>query len=142
MVTPPRILKTYDIDGVIYLNGAVGLRPTEHDYIVTGRSFVEKDSTERWLAENDIKYKKIYFNQTPYEEKTRASSGEHKARIIAMLLTIYYNDIDFLVHYEDDPEQINVINGLLKLTDISKDIIKVVHVNTNGMIELENVDHR
>ena len=103
------MIRTYDIDGVLCMNGWLGMRPaSEFDVSITGRSFEEEEETLAFLEFHGIK-NRVYFNEIPYEEKTRVKSGHHKANVINKLLRSGH---DIAVHYEDDPEQIGIIREL------------------------------
>jgi hypothetical protein len=122
-------VKTYDIDGVINLDEfGVGIRPSsERDIIITGRSYQEAESTLRFLHTNNIK-NQVFFNPVLFDEKTRESSGWHKARTINMLKDLGSN---IVIHFEDDPVQADIIENNTTVT--------VIRVNHNNLIELENV---
>lgn len=87
-------VNSYDIDGVI----TIGLTPRPEDIIITGRSYEEAPETLKYLYERGI-YNQVFFNPKRFEEKTRESSGKHKANI----LKVMYPEID--KHFEDDPIQ-------------------------------------
>lgn len=89
----------FDIDGVIHVGGGrVGIRPGPMDVIITGRSFEEKEETEKFLRNNGIN-NKVFYNDIPYDKKTRESSGIHKAKTLNMLLD---KGIKIEYFYEDD----------------------------------------
>lgn len=122
-------VNTFDIDGVILFDepGINGVMPNPNDIIITGRSIDEADETLEELGKRGI-FNKVYFNPIPYEQKTRKSSGEHKARVIRELIE---GGIEHGVHFEDDPVQIaEIVNGVKG--------VRVVHVNSAGLTELEN----
>ena len=73
----------------------------------------------------------VYFNPLQYWAKTRKSSGEHKAKIINQLKEEGYK---ILFHVEDDPVQIEEINQRCDVT--------VIHFNSQGIVELENVKRK
>ena len=126
-----RVLRSFDLDGVIFLDGFICLTPTSYeDIIVTGRSYEEAPDTIAWLRDNGIT-NQVFFNPTKFNDKTRVDSGKHKARILTEFLKKGY---DRIIHFDDDIHQINVIKSICP-----KEII-VVQVNTNGLIELENVE--
>lgn len=111
-------MNTFDIDGVIYINrDLVGVYPGPNDIIITGRSFEERDKTIKMLRDRGI-YNEVYFNPLPYIEKTRKTSGIHKAKIISKLKSEGY---DVKIHFEDDEIQIEEIEKLVPW-------IKIVHV--------------
>lgn len=119
-------INSFDIDGVIYLGPVFGgLYPGPNDVIITGRSFEEAPETLRMLESKGIT-NKVYFNPLPFDEKTRHSSGVHKARVINELGNI-------ALHFEDDPIQMEAI------IDNTKGV-QVVHIN-HDLVEKENVRH-
>jgi hypothetical protein len=94
-------VNSFDIDGVIYMGpGRTGVWPGPNDIIVTGRSFEEEAETLAMLQSRGIN-NKVHFNPLTYEEKTRESSGQHKANVI--------NKLGIDIHFEDDPIQADVI---------------------------------
>lgn len=131
-------INSYDIDGVIKMSqesDVKGLKPEENDVIITGRSFEEASSTLRYLHRNEI-YNQVFFNPKSFTEKTRESSGIHKGN---MLVALYNDGMEITFHFEDDLIQIEKINEILKENNISS--IFVIHVNSNGLVELENKRH-
>lgn len=121
---------SYDIDGVIY-NGPnrPSLRPgTDYDVIITGRSIDEINETYDFLMSKRIT-NVVFFNQIPFNEKTRDTSGHHKAKTINL-----YNQTSSLcrivIHYEDDPVQAEIIQKLCP--DVT-----VILLN-NPLVELSN----
>tara|TARA_R110002012_G_C11514684_1_gene598815 strand:+ start:24 stop:410 length:387 start_codon:yes stop_codon:yes gene_type:complete len=98
-------MRTFDIDGVICMGDWVGVRPSPCDVIITGRSFEEADETDDFLQSHNIT-NRVYYNPVKFEDKTRASSGEHKARIIKQLQERGEN---VRCHFEDDEVQAQVI---------------------------------
>lgn len=120
--------KAYDIDGVINLDElGVGIRPnSREDFIITGRSFEEEKETLKFLHDNGI-MNKVFFNQLPYEQKTRASSGVHKGMTLNMLRD---NGHIIEVFYEDDEIQIEQIKKLCPW-------ISIIHVQSD-LVEKEN----
>ena len=125
-------IRTFDLDGVINLDEmGVGLRPTsDRDIIITGRSYEESEETFKFLDKNEIN-NMVYFNPLPFSAKTRKSSGEHKAKILNQLKKEGY---EILFHVEDDPLQIKEINQRCDVT--------VIHFNSQGIVELENVKRK
>jgi hypothetical protein len=122
-------MNTFDIDGVIYMGkDHDGVYPGPNDLIITGRSIEEKPETIRMLQQKGIN-NKVYFNPLPFKQKTRESSGHHKADIISALITLGC-PID--IHFEDDPIQADIIK---KVTSIH-----VVLLNHN-LTEKENMRH-
>lgn len=102
----PRKLNTFDFDGVIYLNPDItGVHPGPHDLIVTGRSFEEGEKVKGRLAARGIT-NLVFLNPLPWAERSRETSGAHKARVLRLLL-----EAGFAVgaHFEDDEVQAEVI---------------------------------
>ena len=123
-------IRTFDIDGVCFINSTIGgLRPDPDDVIITGRSFEEREETEAMLARRGIT-NKVMFNDLPYDEKTRESSGYHKSECIKALFSAGYT---VTAHFEDDEIQAAVIRQECK--DVP--VIMVVH----DLTEKENVRH-
>lgn len=123
-------INTYDIDGVIYLGPTLrGVYPGEGDHIVTGRSVDESEYTLEMLQDRGI-FNVVHFNPLPFDQKTRESSGIHKARTIQKLIRQGY---EHGVHFEDDPVQIEAMKKILP------DIV-IVHVASN-LVDLENKWH-
>lgn len=114
-------MNSFDIDGVI----TVGIYPGPDDIIITGRSYEETYETIRMLHDKGI-HNEVYFNPLRFEDKTRTTSGVHKARIILGLKP--------RIHFEDDPVQWEIIERLCPETNV----VRVVHELT----EKENVRHR
>lgn len=124
------IINTFDLDGVIFFeNGLNGVMPNPNDVIVTGRSIEEAKDTLLYLKDRDI-HNQVFFNPIKFDEKSRESSGEHKARTIQMLIN---SGFKHGIHFEDDPVQIEVISKALPN-------IRIVKVLSN-LVELENVRH-
>jgi hypothetical protein len=121
-------INTFDIDGVINLGEYTGLRPAHYDVIITGRALEEANYTLHWLKLHDI-HNRVFFNNIPFDEKTREKSGYHKARTINELLDIGY---DIGLHFEDDEIQAAIIE---KETPIK--VVRIVH----DLVEKENVWH-
>jgi hypothetical protein len=122
-------LNSYDIDGVILMDkGYCGVYPGPTDIIITGRSFEEENETIRSLEEREI-FNTIYFNQVPFSKKTRASSGEHKARVINMLKDLH--EVNIEIHFEDDPIQADIIESNCPHVKV----VRLVH----DLVERENV---
>lgn len=82
----------------------MGVRPGPDDIIITGRSFEERKETETMLFDAGI-FNRVYYNPLRYVDKTRESSGLHKADILNKFK-------DIVIHFEDDPIQIKVIKKL------------------------------
>ena len=98
-------MKTFDIDGVICMGNWVGVRPGPGDVIITGRSYEESDETDDFLQAHHIT-NQVFYNPVKFEDKTRASSGEHKARVINQLMA---HGHVVQCHFEDDEVQAQVI---------------------------------
>ena len=123
-------INTFDIDGCIFINSEIGgIHPGPEDVIITGRSYEESPETEAMLLKRGI-HNKVFYNSKRFDEKTRESSGEHKAVVIRRLLDAGYK---VKAHFEDDPIQASVIKA--KVPEV--EIIMIVHQLT----ELENVRH-
>jgi hypothetical protein len=125
------VINTYDIDGVINMGeGLIGLHPRPEDMIITGRSlFDEHDYTWEWFKKNDIS-NRTFFNPVRFEEKTRKSSGEHKAKTLNMLLDAGY---EIGLHFEDDDIQALIIEQNCPRVKV----VRIVH----NLVEKENVWH-
>lgn len=123
-------MNTYDIDGVIYLGpGLVGVYPGPNDVIITGRSYEEAPETIKMLVSRGID-NRVLFNPIPFDEKTRESSGVHKARAIKGLVSSGY---PVQIHFEDDPIQASIIR---------KEVPSVhVVLLDHDLVEKENVRH-
>lgn len=115
----------FDCDGVI----TVGVHPGRNDVIITGRSYEEKKETNAMLKTRGID-NPVFYNQRRFSEKTRKSSGIHKAQVIAQL-----KDAGVVVQnfFEDDPIQKGEIESRC-------DWVNVVEVRHN-LTEKENVRH-
>ena len=101
-------INTFDIDGVIYFGEEVtGVRPCENDVIITGRSFQQKENTEKMLHSRGI-YNKVYMNPLERNDPqySREASGKFKAWQLTSLKQQGYK---IGMHFEDDPIQINEI---------------------------------
>ena len=123
-------IRTFDIDGVIAINKIIGgLRPDPDDIIITGRSFEEKEETMVMLHRRGI-LNTVLFNDQTFEDKTRESSGYHKANCIKALFSAGYN---VTAHFEDDEIQAKVINQ--ECPEVP--VIMIVHDLSNK----ENVRH-
>lgn len=124
-------VNTYDLDGVVYMgSGRNGLRPDHGDFIITGRSFEEEQETYQFLNSRGITENVVYFNPLRFEEKTRESSGQHKADTINTLLAMGY---EVGIHFEDDPIQAEIIQSQTPVT-----VVLLVH----DLVEKENVRHK
>lgn len=123
-------IATYDIDGVIFMGfDRPGLYPGAKDIIITGRSNQEMKETLEMLNEKGIN-NVVYFNPLPYEQKTRQTSGEHKAKTIRMLLDRGENIVQ---HVEDDEIQAAIIEQACPEIVV----IRVVH----DLVNKENQRH-
>lgn len=121
-------INTFDCDGVITL----GIYPGPKDKIITGRSFEERVETLEYLKAKGI-HNEVFFNPLTFDEKTRETSGIHKANILKMLMNSGYK---ISCHFEDDEIQISQI-----IRNIPENTINIIHVNHNGLINMENVSH-
>lgn len=123
-------MNTFDIDGVIYMGKDYdGVYPGPNDVIITGRSIEEKPETIAMLKSKGIT-NKVYFNPLPFDQKTRESSGHHKADVIAALITL---GSSIGIHFEDDPIQAAVINKIVPSV-----YVVLLHHN---LTDKENVRH-
>ena len=123
-------INTFDIDGVIYLGAYDGVYPGPNDIIVTGRSVEESVETLAMLDRKGIK-NTVYFNPLPFDEKTRESSGRHKAEVILLIRSW---GREHGVHFEDDEVQIAEIKKLVP-------DVRIVHV-VSDLVTKENVRHK
>lgn len=78
-----------------------GVFPGDDDVIITGRSFEEADVTMNMIRGRGI-FNDVYMNPLKYDEKTRKTSGQHKANTLFYLEQMGYR---FGIHFEDDPIQ-------------------------------------
>jgi hypothetical protein len=118
------MINSFDIDGVLSIDGKkVVLRPMPADVIITGRSFEERVETAAMLRDSRVR-NDVMYNPLPFDEKTRETSGLHKASVIKKLGNIRF-------HFEDDPVQAAIIR---KHTDVTVILI-------NSPTEKENVRH-
>jgi hypothetical protein len=106
-----------------------GVYPGDKDIIITGRSFEEAPVTRKMLASKGIA-NKVFFNPLRFEEKTRESSGEHKARVISDL---FQQGVHVNIHFEDDPIQAEIIKKSVPQVHV----VLLVH----DLVEKENVWH-
>ena len=95
------MINSFDIDGVIYNDGQLGVCPGPNDIIITGRSYDERVETLEFLHSREI-YNTVYFHLVSFVNKTREKSGHHKAEVLK-------ERTDVLYHYEDDPVQADII---------------------------------
>lgn len=124
-----KIINSFDIDGVIYMGTHGGVYPGPNDIIITGRSFEELDET-LWMLNNKGIHNKVYFNQLPFDKKSRESSGIHKGNTILKLEKQGYK---IGIHFEDDPIQIIEIKKIVPH-------VKIVYMQ-HDLVEKENVRH-
>lgn len=129
LVFPRKRINSYDLDGVIYMGpNHVGLIPGPDDVIITGRSYEEEPETEYFLNSRGI-HNVVYYNPLRFAEKTRESSGHHKA---TTLLTLLGMGFEVGIHYEDDPIQAEIIR---QFTNVE---VVLLH---HDLVEKENVRH-
>lgn len=101
-------MNSYDIDGVVFINKDIdGVYPGPADIIITGRSFQESPETYKMLHERKIS-NAVFFNPLYFYEKTRESSGQHKADT---LNSLHRKGLDIKIHFDDDEIQINIIKS-------------------------------
>jgi len=123
-------MNSFDIDGVIYIRkGLIGVRPGPDDVIITGRSFEEEPETKAMLEEAGI-HNQVHYNSLKFDQKSRESSGVHKANILNMLKDL---GEDIQIHFEDDPIQIEEIKRLAPW-------VNIVHLD-HDLTYKENVRH-
>lgn len=122
------VINTYDIDGVIWLGYDIpGIDPRPQDFIITGRSFEEEHETRCMLASRNI-VSEVFFNPLKFEEKTRETSGVHKAETLKFLIGVIGWDIG--CHFEDDPVQADIIDSY----NLGVNVIRI----TQNLVGLEN----
>lgn len=120
-------MNSYDIDGVIYLGqDYIGLTPLPEDIIITGRSFEEREYTEKYLMSRGI-VNTVYYNSLPFNLKTRVTSGQHKGNTLLQLKNLGIN-ID--IHFEDDEIQAREISLIIPS-------VKIVMI-THNLTDKEN----
>lgn len=123
-------MNSFDIDGVIYIRkGLIGVRPGPDDVIITGRSFEEEPETKAMLEEAGI-HNQVYYNSLKFDQKSRESSGVHKANTLNRLKDDGY---DIQIHFEDDPIQIEEIKKLAPW-------VNIVHLD-HDLTYKENMRH-
>ena len=111
MATPKfrPVVNMYDFDGVT--SEGVIFPQTEHDVIITGRTFQESKVVYDKMAELKIS-NAVYFNPIHYKDRgdhtvaARKSSGNHKANIISLLKA---NGVNIGRFWEDDKIQADII---------------------------------
>ena len=124
------MINTFDIDGVIYINkDLIGVFPGKDDIIITGRSFEEKEETLAMLKARGI-FNLVFFNPIEFLNKSRKSSGIHKANILNNLKS---QGVDVGIHFEDDEIQVESIKEFAPW----ENVIHLVH----ELSEKENVRH-
>jgi hypothetical protein len=96
-------INTFDLDGVVIVDEKVVLRPNPEDIIITGRSVEEALVTLTFLRDNGVN-NQVFFNPLLFSEKTRESSGIHKAKTMINLMR-HQNSITLTYHFEDDSVQ-------------------------------------
>ena len=123
-----KMINTFDIDGVIFMDDFDGVYPAKNDIIITGRSYEEHIETYQMLRAKGIG-NKVFLNPRQFSKKTRESSGKHKANIISKLKTQYVIGC----HFEDDPVQAK------EISDVHPDVNVILLVH--DLVEKENVRH-
>lgn len=121
MVNQRQTINSYDIDGVI----TIGITPRPEDIIITGRSYQEAPETLEYLHSRGI-YNQVFFNPEPFENKSRESSGRHKAKILKAL----YFEVD--KHFEDDE---------IQKAEIEKEVDIPVVLVSHNLTNKENEQH-
>lgn len=125
-------IASYDLDGVIYMGPNLpGVYPGPLDIIITGRSFEEEPETNSMLRNRGIQ-NIVFFNPLKFDEKSRESSGEHKAWTLNRLK----NSSKMLapvIHFEDDEVQAAIIEARCPWIKV----VKLVH----NLTEKENIRH-
>ena len=126
-----KIINGFDIDGVLNLgNGKCGIHPGPDDVIITGRSYEEEPETRAFLKRNGI-HNNVYFNSVTFDNKSRKSSGIHKAKTLKFLKNEEGLQVEFF--YEDDEiQKTEIENGC--------DWVKVIHV-CHDFTPKENMRH-
>lgn len=125
-------IASFDIDGVINLGYYPGVYPGPRDIIITGRSYEEEPETLKMLMLKGIN-NDVFFNPLPFEQKTRESSGIHKANTIRNFNEKNLDKIQIVCHFEDDPIQVEIIRSILPE-------FKVFYLEQD-VTEKENVRH-
>jgi hypothetical protein len=123
-------INSYDLDGVVDMHDDDGVYPGPNDVIITGRSFEETQETLEMLLRRGIR-NKVFFNPLRFEEKSRVTSGQHKARTILSLMSAGF---EIGIHLDDDEIQIAEIKKMVPG-------LKIVHVRADH-IDKENKRHR
>ena len=120
-------INTFDFDGVITL----GIHPGPKDVIITGRSYEERDDTFEFLRSRNM-FNVVLFNQVEFNQKSRETSGLHKANRINEL---WESGVHVVNHFDDDEVQIAVIKQNLKYPT------NIIHINHGGLVSFENKTH-
>lgn len=123
-------VNSFDCDGVI----TIGIYPGPNDVIITGRSFEEKAETLAYLKSKGIN-NRVFFNPLRFDEKTRLSSGTHKANT---MIDLFKSGVIIDNHFEDDIDQYNEIKRILDIHGLP---VKLIYVNHFGLVNLENQRH-
>ena len=103
-------MNIFDFDGVV----SVGVYPGPDDIIITGRTIEEAAEVAEFLVPRKI-FCPVYFNpirladRTTGTDKSRTSSGNHKAAIISMLKE---NGVPIGNVFEDDLLQLEIIKNI------------------------------
>jgi hypothetical protein len=121
------LVNSYDFDGVIYMGpGRRGVYPGPDDYIITGRSWEEEAHTFAIMNSMGLN-NRVMFNQLRFSEKTRESSGLHKANCINQLRE---RGVIVDIHFEDDPIQAAIIrdNTQTKVVLLEHDLVEKENV--------------
>lgn len=120
---------SFDIDGVIFMGEYGGVYPGPSDIIITGRSYEEETATLQMLKKKGIT-NTVFFNKLPFDQKSRESSGEHKAKVLNFIKD---QGGTIELHFEDDPIQAEVIRRLAPHVQV----VLLQH----DLVEKENVWH-
>lgn len=123
----------FDCDGVLSIPviGYSRIQPRVDDVIITGRSYEESEETLKYLRSNGI-FNIVYFNPIKFKNKSRHSSGVHKANIIKKLKRIGLVDVEYF--WEDDSIQIDVIKSEcpeINIINIRHDLVEEGNVRRN-----------
>ena len=95
-----------------------------------GVEFEEETATLQMLKKKGIN-NEVFFNPLPFDQKSRESSGEHKANILNDLRL--FKGIKIGIHFEDDPIQAAVIRE-------NAPHVQIVLLQ-HDLVEKENVWH-
>lgn len=124
MANQRQAINSYDLDGVI----SIGITPRPEDVIITGRSFEESEETYKFLQARGI-YNAVFFNPLKFKDKTRKSSGEHKATTLQRLVE---SGVIISKHFEDD---------IIQKEEIEKHTTIPVILLQHNLTEKENIRH-